>query len=260
MFIGHFAVGLAAKKAAPKPSLGTYFIAVSFLDLVWPVFLLLGIERVEIDPGNTAFTPLKFLSYPYSHSLLMTAVWGILFSSVYYALRRDRQGTAWLFFAVVSHWVLNAITHRPDLQLYPGSNQFVGLGLWNSRTGTMIVEGMMFVTGVLLYSRSTKAKDRTGTVSFWSLMILLAVSYLGDAFGPPPPSAQFLAWFGFAAWVFVSWAYWVNRHRVQRITSAAAVRLQSQDKTDLSTGVSSHVRMNVSVLHVWIRAGDHDCG
>ena len=81
MFIGHFGVGLGAKKAAPSISLGTLFLAAQFLDLLWPTFLLLGWERVKIQPGMTVMTPLNFTHYPLSHSLLMACIWGVLFGT-----------------------------------------------------------------------------------------------------------------------------------------------------------------------------------
>jgi membrane-bound metal-dependent hydrolase YbcI (DUF457 family) len=217
MFIGHYAVALASKKAATKPSLGTYFMAVSFLDLLWPLFLLLGLEHVEIEPGNTVVTPLNFTDYPYSHSLLMTIVWSTLFAGIYYAVRRDSKGAVWLWIAAGSHWVLDAITHRPDLPLYPGSDVLIGLALWNSLAGTIIIEFGMYVASIFLYLKTTTAKDKTGTIAFWSLIVFLAVSYFMNVFSPaPPPNAEFLAWFSPVAWLFVLWAYWIDRHREMR--------------------------------------------
>ena len=84
MFIGHFGVGFAAKKVAVKPSLGTLFLAAQFVDLLWPLLLLLGLERVQIDPGNTVVTPLDFIRYPISHSLLAVIIWGLIFGGIYY--------------------------------------------------------------------------------------------------------------------------------------------------------------------------------
>jgi len=219
MYIGHFAVGLAAKKVAPRPSLGTYFMAASFLDLLWPVFLLLGIERVEIDPGNTVFTPLSFVYYPFSHSLLMAAVWALVFSFVYYRIRKDTTVALWLWVAVFSHWILDLITHRADLPLYPGGDTVVGFGLWNSLVGTIFVEGGIFLGGIFIYLRATKPKDTTGTVAFWALIIFLFATYMADIFGPPPPSPKFLAWFSPFAWLLVLWGYWIDRHRSAAIAA-----------------------------------------
>jgi membrane-bound metal-dependent hydrolase YbcI (DUF457 family) len=213
MFIGHLAVGFAAKSIAPKPSLGTYCAAVSFLDLLWPLFLLLGIEHVKIDPGNTAVTPLAFIDYPFSHSLLMTILWALLFALSYYVIRRDIKGGLWLLIAVVSHWILDAITHRPDLPLTPGRSTLIGFELWNSLPGTMVTEFLLFVMGVALYLRSTKTKDRTGAIALWSFIGVIVGMYIANLFGPPPPDARFLAWFALSGWLIVFWGWWIERHR-----------------------------------------------
>ena len=161
MFIGHFAVGFGAKRFAPRASLGTLFLAAQFIDLLWPTLLLFGVERVRIAPGITAFTPLDFEHYPWSHSLFMVIVWGALFGVVYYALRRDARASAVLAMAVFSHWLLDFLTHRPDLPLWPDGTR-VGLGLWNSVPATLAMEIGLFVCGILLYVRSTRARDATG--------------------------------------------------------------------------------------------------
>ncbi len=213
MFIGHFALGFAAKKLAPKTNLATNFIAVQFLDLLWPPLLLLGLERVEIEPGNTAATPLNFLSYPFSHSLTMTVLWATLFASVYYIFQKEKREAIVLWFAVLSHWVLDVITHRPDLPLTTRNTSFLGFGLWNSVAGTMIVEGLLFTIGIYLYIRVTKSKNKKGPIAFWSLIVFLSVIYAMNLFGPPPPSVEMISWAGFSMWLFVLWARWIERNR-----------------------------------------------
>lgn len=213
MFIGHFAVGLAAKKAAPKVSLGTLFLAAQLLDILWPVFLLLGWEHVRITPGITAFTPLELYDYPISHSLVTVLGWSLAFALVYYLAKRYPIG-AWVLAAgVFSHWILDFITHRPDMPIAPGSATYVGLGLWNSVPGTLIVEGGMFIGAVCLYTRSTTAKDKTGTYAFWGLIAFLIVSYIASIVSPPPPNETVLAWSALSMWLFIPWAYWIDRHR-----------------------------------------------
>lgn len=212
MFIGHFAVALAAKRVAPRPSLGTLVMAALWADGVWPVFLLLGWEQVAIVPGITTVVPLNFVSYPYTHSLLAMAVWGALFGGVYFAWRRDARGGVWLALLVVSHWVLDAVAHRPDMPLWPGGPK-VGLGLWFSLPATLAVEFALFAGGVALFLSASRARDRMGSVLFWALVVTLAVVYLSAVFGPPPPSVRVLAMSGLLGWLFVGWAYWVDRHR-----------------------------------------------
>src|SRR5580765_4994816 len=155
MFIGHFALGLAAKPQAPRVSLAMLFAAAQLADLLWPFLLAAGVEQVRIDPGNTAFTPLDFISYPYSHSLLMLLLWGAALGFVYRSSTGKNGSTfAILALLVVSHWVLDFVTHRPDMPLYPGGPK-IGLGLWNSVPATVAVEVAMYAAGVWIYMRST---------------------------------------------------------------------------------------------------------
>lgn len=217
MFIGHFAVGLAAKRVAPRASLGTLFLAAQFLDLLWPTFVLLGIETVKIAPGITAVTPLDFTSYPYSHSLVATLGWSLVFAWVYWSLRRNLRESVVLGFAVASHWVLDFVTHRPDMPLALGNGPRVGLELWASRPWTLAVELPMFAAGCALYLGGTRARDRTGTFACWGLIVFLLVAYFAALFGPVPPSVEALGWGGQSVWLLVLWGYWVDRHRETRI-------------------------------------------
>lgn len=214
MFLGHYAAALAAKKAAPRASLGTFILAAQLVDLLWPAFLLLGLEHVRVDPGNTAFTPLDFVSYPITHSLLAVLGWGALLGGIYRVARRYPRG-GWIVAAlVVSHWILDALTHRPDLPLIPGGETMVGLGLWNSVAATIVVEAALFVGAVWLYARTTRAIDRTGRWGFRSLVAVLTVIYVGNLFGPPPPGEQEIAIVSLVLWLFVPWGYWIDRHRI----------------------------------------------
>jgi len=219
VFIGHFALALAAKRAAPDTSLGTLILAAQLLDGLWPLFVLIGVERVEIAPGDTAFTPLAFTHYPYSHSLLASVLWAALFAGAYMILRRDRRAALVLAALVVSHWVLDAASHRPDLPLYPGDEARFGLGLWNSVPATLILEGLLFIGGLGVYLASTQARDRSGGAGLWALVGVLLLAYLGAAFGPPPPDAATVAYSGLLGWVIVAWAYWIDRHRAPAVAA-----------------------------------------
>ena len=214
MFIGHFGVGLATKKISPKPSLGTLFIAAQFIDLIWPFLILFGIEKVKIDPGNTAFTPLDFIYYPFSHSLIAAIFWALLFGLIYYLIRKNKKAAIVLALLVISHWILDLITHRPDLPLYPGSNIFLGLGLWNSIVGTVIVEGLIFLGGIYLYLKTTKAKNKVGTYALWGLFIFLIIIYVMNLTGSPPPDAKAIGYVGLSQWLIVLWGYWIDRNRI----------------------------------------------
>ncbi len=169
MFIGHFGVALAAKRAAPRTSLGALFLAAQFVDLLWPLLLLLGLERVAIRPEITRVTPLDFESYPISHSLVMAAVWGAVLGLLYWTVTRYVRGAVVIAAAVASHWVLDLIVHRPDLPLAFGDSAKVGLGLWSSPAATVAIEGTIFVAGIALYASATRARDRIGSVGLWGL-------------------------------------------------------------------------------------------
>src|SRR5689334_19333381 len=130
MFVGHFALGFAAKRAAPKLSLALLFAACQLADILWPVFVATGIETVRIAPGTTAFTPLDFVSYPYSHSLVALSLWGAMFGSACWLTGTKGRASLLIGGLVISHWVLDFVSHRPDMPIYPGSALW-GLGLWN---------------------------------------------------------------------------------------------------------------------------------
>lgn len=216
MFIGHFAVGFASKRFAPRASLAVLLAAPLFCDLLWPLFLLFGWEHVRIAPGDTRFTPLDLYDFPWSHSLLMVLVWATLFALVYGTWKRDRVGATVVWVGVVSHWVLDWVTHRPDMPLYPGGHGRFGLGLWNSVPATMAVEVGMFCIGVWIYAKATKARDKIGRYAFWAYVALLLVLYASDRFSPPPKSSQEIAWFAVVATVvLLAWAWWFDGHRTR---------------------------------------------
>ncbi len=208
MFIGHFAAAFAAKKIDQLPSLALMFIAVQLLDLLWPIFVLIGIETFQVDPGNTAMTPLNFVSYPYSHSLLMSIVWGVLLAGGYYAFSKNRKGSMLLGALVVSHWVLDFLTHRPDLPLSPFGGPKLGLGLWNIPVVEIIIEVGFFLFGVIVYWRIVQPKRK---IAFWSLIAFFLVIHIMNLTGPPPPSVEAVAWSANALWITVLWAWWIEK-------------------------------------------------
>lgn len=216
MFIGHYAVALAAKKAAPKISLGTLFLSVQFLDLLWPIFLLLGLEHVRIDPGNTAFTPLDFYDYPITHSLVTVIGWSLAFGLIYFFRSRYARGAWILGLGVFSHWLLDFIAHRPDLPIFPGGETYAGLGLWNSVPATVLVESTLFIVGLILYIRATAARDRIGRYAFWGFIAFSVLIYVGNILSrqQPPSNVTALAIGGLAQWLIIPWTYWIDRHRL----------------------------------------------
>jgi len=213
MFIGHQAVAFAAKRVAPRTSLGVLMGAAIFLDLIWPVLVLAGIEKVRIDPGNTAFTPLAFDYYPFSHSIVTSLAMAVVAASLYWGVTRYTAGAWMVGVAVFSHWVLDFISHGPDMPLAPGLSTRVGLGLWNSVPATLTVEVLMFAGGLWLYTETMRPQGSSRGWSLWILVGFLVLTYFGNAFGPPPPGTQALAWVAMSVWLLPLWAGWVDRQR-----------------------------------------------
>lgn len=218
MFVGHAALAFAAKARVPRASLVAFLAATFGLDMLWPVFILAGIERVRIEPGNTAFTPLAFDWYPWSHSLVMAAAWGSIAGIAVFAWRRNVVEAALVDALVVSHWTLDFVTHGPDLPLWPwAGSPRVGLGLWNSIPATLLIEGLMFAAGVFLYASATKAKDPVGTIAFWSLIGFLLLAWSTGPFTPAPPSDRAIAIVGIVfGFLMLPWVAWIDRHRPAR--------------------------------------------
>lgn len=213
MFIGHYAVALAAKRVAPRTSLGTLFVAVQLADMLWPVFLLLGWERAHMVPGPNPFLVLWLDSIPISHSLLTLSVWAVVLGGLYRAHTGYAPGAVVVGLAVVSHWVLDVATHRPDVPLYPGG-PLLGLGLWNSAAATITVEGLMFAAGTWIYLRTTRARDAVGRYGLAALLAVLVLSYAASLAGGTPPTMRVLAIGGIIfGWLFVAWAGWADKRR-----------------------------------------------
>jgi membrane-bound metal-dependent hydrolase YbcI (DUF457 family) len=214
MFIGHYAIAFGAKRFAPQVSLGALFLACQLADLIWPNLVLAGIEQVVIEPGATAMTPLSFLHYPYSHSLVALIVWGALFAVSYRLVTLSSLAAAVTIVAtVVSHWLLDVVTHRPDMPVLANDSVRLGLSLWNYPALAIPIELALFGAGVWLYARATTPVDRLGRIGLWALVGFLLVVFAANLLGPPPPSVVALAWSAQAMWLLVAVGYWIDRHR-----------------------------------------------
>jgi hypothetical protein len=213
MFLGHFATAYAAKKLAPRTSLATLFAAAQLPDLVWPWLLLAGVEHVSIVPGDTAFTPLRFDSYPISHSLLTVSALGAAFAGVHFWRKRRATDALVLALLPVGHWLLDFFSHRPDMPLWPGGSR-LGLGLWNSVPATITVELLLFAASIAVALSATRARDRVGRWGFAGLAVLLLLIYYANVTSPPPPSTDAIAWAGAIGGILLTaLAAWVDRHR-----------------------------------------------
>ncbi len=220
MFLGHYGVAFAAKRVAPRTSLGVLVLAGEWLDHVWPVLVLLGVEHVRIVPGLMAANPLDFYDYPWSHGLVTALGWSLLVGGAYFLLRRYGRGGLVVGALVLSHWVLDLVVHRPDLPLWPGGPK-LGLGLWNSVPATVLVEAAVFTLGLTVYLRATRPLDRIGRWGLVTMAGLLILIYVASSFGPPPQSVEQLGWSSLVLLVFVPLGWWVDRHRTSRYVPQA---------------------------------------
>jgi len=205
VFVGHVAVGLLARRAEPKISLGTWMLAVLAADFVAFPLLIVGVESFSGGRGA---------HIAYSHSLLMDILWAALFASLYYCARRNRRAAWLLFAAVLSHWLLDVVSHRPDMPLAPGVPAVFGLGLWNSFPATLIVEGGFWLFGIALYVRATRPARRSGVFGFWIGSGLLGLSWYNNVtrgMEPKPVKAGTGGLIFFS--LIVAWGYWMNRAR-----------------------------------------------
>jgi len=214
MFLGHYAAAFAAKKWAPKVSLGTLFLASVWLDILWSIFLLLGWETVMISPGITRVVPIEFTEYALSHSLVMALAWAVLLGLVSLIITKNEKASLVIAGLVASHWLLNLIVHRPDMHLTPSGNPMDikwGLNLWSSIPATIILEAVLFAAGLWLYLKSTKAA--AGQWRFWALCAALIAVFVGIFFMPVPKNPGLVAIEGQIQLLFVAWGYWADDSR-----------------------------------------------
>ena len=217
MFIGHFGLAFALKRAEPRTSLGTLFVAVQGVDILWALFLLLGWEHVDIVPGLTPVSPLDFLDYPLTHSLLAALVWSGLFGAAYYSwpttdTSRHIKRTLVVMVAVASHWFLDLIVHVPDLPLLGNDSTKVGLGLWRNLPATIAVETLLLAGGVFILLRRPSRQHAPRPSRILALAGFLLVLYLGSVFGPPPPPVPRVAWMALGgAALLLAVAIWADR-------------------------------------------------
>jgi hypothetical protein len=211
MFVGHLAVAFAAKRLQPKVALPWFVAGTLLVDLIWPLLLLAGVESVRIAPGAMPFTPLVFESYPWTHSLAMGIVWGLLFAGIAHLAGVAREALPLLALIVPSHWLLDLTTHAPDLPLWPGRDGGLGLGLWNSVAGTFAVEGALWIGAIALFLGVRKPRGATGQVALWGFVALATMFWASGPFSPPPADARSLAFAALGLWLFVPWAWWIER-------------------------------------------------
>ncbi|HEX4169410.1 MAG TPA: hypothetical protein VHZ55_28445 [Bryobacteraceae bacterium] len=214
MLVGHFAVGLVAKRCEPKVSLGTFVLAALLADLLWCLFLIVGLEHVRFKAGNGVASYMTAENIELSHSLAMDGLWAASFAGIYFLRRRSAVGAGILFFVVLSHWLLDFLSHGPDMPLIPGFQKYLGLNLWASIPASLVVEGGIWIVAVILFARVTRPRNSLGVYLYWVVVVVLTLTWYNNLAGPPPRSPQAAP---FASLVFfslaVAWAYWMNSLR-----------------------------------------------
>lgn len=220
MFIGHYGIGFALKKVEPRLSLGILIFGATMLDILFGLFLLAGVEHAKIVPGATVVSPFEFYDYPISHSALGAVVWTTAGFLAYWLWPKgDRTSRKWLAFvlasAIFSHFILDVISHTPDMTIFGNNSPKLGLSLWNSLAGTMIVELGLLFSGIALYRSATYSTSSAGKYGLAFMVLILVVLYIGNIFGPPPPDIISVGVVTTAGQlVLVALAFWVDRYRI----------------------------------------------
>ena len=216
MFVGHYGPSFAIRAVDKSIPLWFLFIAVQLVDVLWAIFVLLGIEKVRIVPGITATNPLDLYYMPYTHSLIGSVAWAGAAAVAYKLTPRLGNWKAGLLVAVAvfSHWILDLLVHRPDLPLYDNAAK-VGFGWWNYPVFAFVLEAAFLFGGIYLYFTKTKATtagSRYGMIVFGILMLAIQSVVF---FGPPPGSDKQLAVTALVSYgAFAAVAFWLERKRV----------------------------------------------
>jgi hypothetical protein len=217
VLVGHVAVGFVSKRVEPRLSLGTCLLASLLADLLLFAFVIAGVERIEFGPGLGAAQFLHAVNIGYSHSLMTGAVWAGLFAGAYYALRHNVRAATILAAGVVSHWVLDVISHQPDMPIAPGVNVALGFRLWSSIPATLAIEGGCWIAALIVYARMPARRTWLSWIVLGGGAALLTLAWIGNIAGPPPPNPRIapmssLIFFS----LVVGWGYWLNRLQGKR--------------------------------------------
>jgi len=218
MFIGHLGVGFILKKFDQRTNLAWFFISVLFLDLLLWTFILLGIEKVIVPPDFARLHYLKFF-FPYSHSLVGTIAWSVLFYIVAEIITKRRKAALLLGLGVFSHYFLDFIVHIPELTIAGDNSAVVGLGLWNHIYIALLVEVIIFLAGLIIYIWKTKAISLSGKYGIYIFSALLIVAaFISQVLSPKPESGNEVAGAALLSVVLVILtAYWLDRKRIPEV-------------------------------------------
>jgi hypothetical protein len=213
MFIAHYGVSFAAKPIGKRVPLWVWFIAVQWLDVIWSVLVLMGIEKLRIVPGFTEANALDLYYMPYTHGLPGSIALSLIFGGIVALFTTGNRGATILLVAAASfsHWILDLVVHTPDLPLYDNAAK-VGFGLWRHVVFSFPLELILLGLGAWLYARVTAFVSAKGRYAFWGFVIFLAAVQVYANFGPPPSSPEAMAVTALAFYVVLaSLAAWVER-------------------------------------------------
>ena len=222
MLVGHCAIALAGKRAEPALSLGTLMTAAVFSDVLGFVLILFGVEHWTLKPGNAGINAVDLDRIAWSHGLLPDLLWAALFAGGYFLWRRHASAAWILFAAVISHWVLDFISHRADMPITPGLTARFGLGLWTSVPATLVVEGLLWLIAIAIYVGATRSTKRAGIYVFWAMIAFLTLSWMNNIMATPPAgslSAAAIASLSFFL-LLVAWAFWMDSARKPAVNGA----------------------------------------
>jgi hypothetical protein len=214
MFVGHYGVSFAAKRVGVRVPLWVWFIAVQWLDVVWSVLVLMGIEKLRIVPGFTEANALDLYYMPYTHGLPGSIVLSLIFGGIVALFTTGNRGATILLVAAASfsHWVLDLVVHTPDLPLYDDAAK-VGFGLWRHVAFSFPLELIVLVLGAWLYARVPVFASSNGRYLFWGFVVFLAAVQVYANFGPPPSSPEAMAVTALALYVVLAslaaWVEWI---------------------------------------------------
>jgi len=216
MFVGHYAASLALKKFEKRASLGMLFLAVQLVDILFFPFVLLGIERVNIIENYTQSTHFQLEYMPYTHSLLGSALWALGAYVIFrWVVVKSHSVALVIALAVFSHWILDFISHTPDLPLWSDASLKLGLGLWNNAIATYLVEAALLLGALWLYLRSTTATSKGGKYGMTVFVVLMILMNLPNIFGPLTDDSKVVMAISAltAYFLFAAIAFWLDRKR-----------------------------------------------
>lgn len=196
MFAGHIGAALALGRAERRMNVGVLIAAALLLDLLLWTFVLVGWESVSI-PADFATKHQPDFVFPWTHGLLASLAWSLLAGAAAFAaygsLREARgRAAAVVAAAVFSHWILDALVHKPELPIAV-SGPAVGLGLWNAMPIALGVESALVLAGLWLYLRDSRTSPGRSIGLGFLAIFTLVFTIAGMTKAPAPPSVAAMA-------------------------------------------------------------------